>query len=299
MKKTKGIILAGGTGSRMYPITKVYSKQLIMVYDKPMIYYPLSTLIMAGIQQVLIISNEETIPMYKQLFSEGSHLGMSIQYEIQKAPKGIAEVFIIGKEFIGEDQVIIILGDNIFYGYLNFLRDAIEENRGGTIFGYYVKDPERYGVVDFDAKGNVISLEEKPKKPKSNFAIPGLYIYDNQVVEIAKNLYPSDRGELEITDVNKEYLKQGKLSVKKIGRGIAWLDTGTPESLLDASNFIAAIEQRQGLKIGCIEEAAYRMKFLELNQLQSLIDTLPTSNYKEYLEIMKNEKLKKNKDKLE
>ena len=297
MKKTKGIILAGGTGSRMYPITKVYSKQLIMVYDKPMIYYPLSTLIMAGIQQVLIISNEETIPMYKQLFSDGSHLGMSIQYEIQKAPKGIAEVFIIGKEFIGEDQVIIILGDNIFYGYLNFLRDAIEENRGGTIFGYYVKDPERYGVVDFDAKGNVISLEEKPKKPKSNFAIPGLYIYDNQVVEIAKNLYPSDRGELEITDVNKEYLKQGKLSVKKIGRGIAWLDTGTPESLLDASNFIAAIEQRQGLKIGCIEEAAYRMKFLELNQLQSLIDTLPTSNYKEYLEIMKNEKLKKNKDK--
>ncbi|MCK4687657.1 MAG: glucose-1-phosphate thymidylyltransferase RfbA [Candidatus Lokiarchaeota archaeon] len=297
MKKTKGIILAGGTGSRMYPITEVYSKQLIMVYDKPMIYYPLSTLIMAGIQQVLIISNEETIPMYKQLFSDGSHLGMSIQYEIQKAPKGIAEVFIIGKEFIGEDQVIIILGDNIFYGYLNFLRDAIEENRGGTIFGYYVKDPERYGVVDFDAKGNVISLEEKPKKPKSNFAIPGLYIYDNQVVEIAKNLYPSDRGELEITDVNKEYLKQGKLSVKKIGRGIAWLDTGTPESLLDASNFIAAIEQRQGLKIGCIEEAAYRMKFLELNQLQSLIDTLPTSNYKEYLEIMKNEKLKKNKDK--
>ena len=297
MKKTKGIILAGGTGSRMYPITEVYSKQLIMVYDKPMIYYPLSTLIMAGIQQVLIISNEETIPMYKQLFSDGSHLGMSIQYEIQEAPKGIAEVFIIGKEFIDEDQVIIILGDNIFYGYLNFLRDAIEENRGGTIFGYYVKDPERYGVVDFDAKGNVISLEEKPKKPKSNFAIPGLYIYDNQVVEIAKNLYPSDRGELEITDVNKEYLKQGKLSVKKIGRGIAWLDTGTPESLLDASNFIAAIEQRQGLKIGCIEEAAYRMKFLELNQLQSLIDTLPTSNYKEYLEIMKNEKLKKNKDK--
>jgi len=286
MKKTKGIILAGGAGTRLYPITQLYSKQLIPVYDKPMIYYPLSTLIMAGIRNVLIISNEETIPFYKTLFENGSHLGMNIEYAIQEAPKGIAEAFIIGEEFVGDDQVVLILGDNIFYGYLNFLRDAIKDNDGATIFGYYVKDPERYGIVEFYENGKVLSLKEKPKNPKSNYAIPGLYIYNSDVVEIAKTNQPSTRGELEITDVNRKYLEKGKLEVKKIGRGIAWLDTGTPESLLDASNFIAAIEQRQGLKIGCIEEAAFRMGFINVNTLRNLMHTLLNCSYKQYINLI-------------
>lgn len=290
MKKTKGIILAGGSGSRMYPVTQIYSKQLILVYDKPMIYYPLSTLIMAGIKDVLIISNKETIPFYKKLFDDGSQLGMGIQYAVQEAPKGIAEAFIIDEDFIGNDQVVLILGDNIFYGYLNFLRDAIKENEGATIFGYYVKDPERYGVVSFNEDGKAVSLEEKPINPKSNYAIPGLYVYNSDVVNIAKTINHSFRGELEITDVNKEYLKSENLNVKKIGRGVAWLDTGTPESLLDASNFIAAIEQRQGLKIGCIEEAAYRTGFINLVKLQTILEKLPNNNYRSYLKRIVNEK---------
>jgi glucose-1-phosphate thymidylyltransferase len=225
-------------------MTSIYSKQLVAVYDKPMIYYPLSTLMISGIRDVLIISNEITIPHYQKLFGDGSHLGMNIEYALQPEPKGIAEAFIIGEEFIGNDQVVLILGDNIFYGYLNFLRKGIEENLNATIYGYYVSDPERYGVVQFDKEGKAISLEEKPKNPKSHYAIPGLYIYDSQVAEISKNLTPSARGELEITDVNIEYLKRGQLKVQNLGRGIAWLDSGTPDSLLEASNFIASIEKR-------------------------------------------------------
>ncbi|PID27525.1 MAG: glucose-1-phosphate thymidylyltransferase [Candidatus Cloacimonadota bacterium] len=289
MKKTKGIILAGGSGTRMYPMTKIYSKQLITIYDKPMIYYPLSTLIMAGIKDVLVISNEETVPFYAKLFGDGSKLGMNISYALQPEPKGIAEAFIIGEDFIGDDNVVLILGDNIFYGYLNFLREAIKENKGATVFGYYVKDPERYGVVEFDEKGKAISLEEKPKNPKSYYAVPGIYVYDSSVVDAAKNIAPSARGELEITDVNKEYLKNDRLRVKKLGRGIAWLDSGTPESLLDASNFIASIEQRQGLKIGCIEEAAYRAGFISKEELKKNFEDLSKSQYGEYLRGIINE----------
>ncbi|MBU4486136.1 MAG: glucose-1-phosphate thymidylyltransferase RfbA [Candidatus Delongbacteria bacterium] len=284
MKKTKGIILAGGAGTRMYPMTSLYSKQLIAVYDKPMIYYPLSTLILAGIKEVLIISNDETIPHYQKLFKNGSHLGMKIEYAVQKAPKGIAEAFIIGEKFIGKDNAFLILGDNIFYGYLNFLRDAVNNNKTATVFGYYVKDPERYGVVEFDKSGKAISIEEKPKKPKSNYAVPGIYIFDNSCVQRAKKLKPSARGEVEITDLIKTYLEEENLNVVKIGRGIAWLDSGTPDSLLDASSFIASIEQRQGLKIGCIEEAAYAMKFIKKAGLNKIIEEMPNSYYRVYLE---------------
>jgi glucose-1-phosphate thymidylyltransferase len=284
MKKTKGIILAGGSGTRMHPMTSLYSKQLIAVYDKPMIYYPLSTLILAGIKEVLIISNDETIPHYKKLFGDGKHLGMSIEYAVQPAPKGIAQAFIIGEKFIGKDNAFLILGDNIFYGYLNFLREAVENNKTATVFGYYVKDPERYGVVEFDKTGKAVSIEEKPKKPKSNYAVPGIYIFDNTCIKRAKELKPSPRGEVEITDLIKTYLEQNKLSVAKIGRGIAWLDSGTPDSLLDASTFIASIEQRQGLKIGCIEEAAYQMGFIKKAGLRKIIETMPNSYYRNYLE---------------
>jgi len=284
MKKTRGIILAGGTGSRMYPMTKIYSKQLISVYDKPMIYYPLSTLILSGIKDILIISNKESIPHYELLFGNGSQLGMNIEYAIQEAPKGIAEAFIIGEKFIGNDNVVLILGDNIFYGYLNFLREAIVDNKGATVFGYYVKDPERYGVVDFDKSGNALSLEEKPKNPKSHYAVPGLYVYDSSVINVSKNIKPSARGELEITDVNRVYLENKELKVRKLGRGIAWLDSGTPESLLDASNFIASIEQRQGLKIGCIEEAAFRSGFITKEKLKENFQDLMKSQYGEYLQ---------------
>ncbi len=286
----KGIILAGGSGSRLYPITKVYSKQLALIYDKPLIYYPLSILMLGGIKEVLIISNEDTIPLYRQLFKDGSEIGLSIEYAIQKAPNGIAEAFIIGEKFINGESVSLVLGDNIFYGNLSFFYKAIQNNNdGATIFGYRVTDPQRYGIVEFDKRGNAISIEEKPKLPKSDFAVPGIYIFDNEVVNISKNLKPSARGELEITDVNLEYLMRGKLKVEKIGRGIAWLDTGTPEALLQAANFFGVIEQRQGLKVGCIEEIAFRMKFIDKNKFEYLIDSMPKSQYREYLERVKSE----------
>lgn len=280
----KGIILAGGNGSRMYPVTKVYSKQLTLIYDKPLIYYPLSTLMLGGINEILIISNQETIPLYKQLFGDGSQLGLKIEYKVQDAPNGIAEAFILGEEFINGESVTLILGDNIFYGSLTFLYNAIKKNEAATVFGYQVNDPQRYGIVEFDKEGNAISIEEKPIKPKSNFAVPGIYIYNTDVVGISKNLTPSARGELEITDVNKEYLQKGKLKVEKIGRGIAWLDTGTPEALLQAANFFGVIEQRQGLKVGCIEEIAYKMNFINKEQFVKLLNSIPKSSYKNYLE---------------
>ncbi|MGK9475628.1 glucose-1-phosphate thymidylyltransferase RfbA [Melioribacter sp. OK-6-Me] len=281
----KGIILAGGSGTRMYPISKVYSKQLTLIYDKPLIYYPLSVLMLAGIREILIISNYETIPLYQKLFEDGSHLGLSIEYAVQYAPNGIAEAFIIGEKFIGEDAVSLILGDNIFYGKLDFFYKAVQENNdGATIFAYQVKDPQRYGIVEFDDNGMVISIEEKPKLPKSDFAIPGLYVYDNNVVEISKKLKPSQRGELEITDVNKAYLNRGKLRVEKIGRGVAWLDTGTPEALLKASQFFGVIEDRQGLKVACIEEIAYQKKFIDKDQFKKLIESIPDCLYRDYLQ---------------
>ena len=280
----KGIIIAGGTGSRMYPNTKVYSKQLALIYDKPLIYYPLSLLMLGGIKDILIISNEQTIPLYQRLFEEGKHLGINISYRIQEEPGGIAEAFILGEEFIEDDNVTLILGDNIFYGYFDFFYEALKKNTGATIFGYRVQDPERYGIIEFDENGKAISIEEKPKKPKSHFAVPGLYIYDNEVCGIAKNLKPSARGELEITDVNREYLNRGKLNVIRIGRGVAWLDTGTPEALLKASSFFGVIEDRQGLKVGCVEEIAYKMKFINRGEFTKLIDSIPKSLYREYLE---------------
>jgi glucose-1-phosphate thymidylyltransferase len=280
----KGIILAGGSGSRLYPITKIYSKQLTVIYDKPLIYYPLSILMLSGIRDILIVSNKETIPFYRQLFNDGKQIGLNIEYAVQDAPNGIAEAFIIGEKFIGKDDVTLILGDNIFYGHLDFIYDAILENTGATIFGYRVNDPERYGIVEFDRAGNAISIEEKPAIPKSNYAVPGIYIYNQEVVEISKNLKPSGRGELEITDVNKEYLRRKQLKVEKIGRGIAWLDTGTPEALLQASNFFGVIEERQGLKVACIEEIAYTMKFINRQELELLINSIPLSQYREYLE---------------
>lgn len=281
----KGIVLAGGSGSRLYPITKVYSKQLTIIYDKPLIYYPLSVLMLSGIKEILIISNSETIPMYQKLFGDGSHLGLSISYELQEAPNGIAQSFIIGSSFIGTDSVTLILGDNIFYGSLDFLYNAIDNfTDGAVIFGYRVTDPERYGIVEFDKNGNAISIEEKPQKPKSDYAVPGIYIYDNNVVEIAKNLKPSARGELEITDVNVHYLKAGKLKVEKIGRGIAWLDTGTPEALLQASNFFGVIEERQGLKTACLEEIAFYKGFISSDEFEQLIQSMPKSMYRSYLE---------------
>lgn len=280
----KGIILAGGAGSRLYPISKIYSKQLTLIYDKPLIYYPLSILMLGGIREILIISNEETIPLYKKLFNNGEHLSLSIKYAIQDAPNGIAEAFIIGDKFIGKDRVTLILGDNIFYGRLEFLYNALKRTSGATIFGYRVNDPQRYGIVEFDKEGKAISIEEKPKNPKSDYAVPGLYIYDNEVVDISNNLRPSARGELEITDVNLEYLKRDKLTVEKIGRGVAWLDTGTPESLLQASNFFGLIEDRQGLKVACIEEIAFNMKFINKNEFQKIINELPNCIYKTYLE---------------
>ncbi len=279
----KGIILAGGSGSRLYPITKIYSKQLTVIYDKPLIYYPLSILMLGGIKEILIISNVETIPLYQKLFDSGEKLGLKISYKIQPAPNGIAEAFILGEDFIGEDNVTLILGDNIFYGDLSFFYSALEQNQGATIFGYQVNDPQRYGIVEFDDSGKAISIEEKPKNPKSQYAVPGLYIYDNKVVEISKNLKPSARGELEITDVNKAYLEMGELKVEKIGRGIAWLDTGTPEALLQASNFFGVIEDRQGLKVACIEEIAFNKGFINKNQFEDLLSTIPNSMYKDYL----------------
>lgn len=287
----KGIVLAGGAGSRLYPISTLYSKQLTLIYDKPLIYYPLSILMLGGIKDILIISNNETIPFYQKLFSDGSHLGVSINYAEQSAPNGIAESFIIGNDFIGNDSVTLILGDNIFYGNLDFFKRALERKGGATVFGYRVNDPQRYGIVEFDESGKALSIEEKPQNPKSNFAVPGLYVYDNNVISISKNLKPSPRGELEITDVNVEYMKQGKLTVEKIGRGVAWLDTGTPEALLQASNFFGAIEDRQGLKVACIEEISLHMGFINMNQFEKLTSSLPKCAYKDYLEKIYKDKL--------
>jgi len=283
-KNIKGIILAGGSGSRLYPITKVYSKQLALIYDKPLIYYPLSILMLGGIKEVLIISNKETIPLYQQLFGDGSNIGMKFEYVIQPEPKGIAQAFILGEKFIGSDMSCLILGDNIFYGKLEFFYKALQSEKGAIVFGYKVNDPERYGIVDFDQNGKVLSIEEKPAKPKSHYAVPGLYIYDNRVIDISKNLKPSARGELEITDVNKAYLELGELRVEKIGRGVAWLDTGTPEALLAASNFFGVIEDRQGLKVACIEEIAFHRNFIDKNQFAKLVEEIPNSLYREYLE---------------
>lgn len=285
----KGIVLAGGSGTRLYPITRVYSKQLTIIYDKPLIYYPVSILMLGGIKEILIVSNKETIPMYQTLFGDGSHLGISISYVLQPAPNGIAESFILGEQFIGNDSVSLILGDNIFYGQLDFFYNALQRKEGATVFGYRVNDPERYGVVEFDKNGTAISIEEKPKQPRSSFAVPGLYVYDNRVVEISKNIKPSHRGELEITDVNNTYMREGNLRVEKIGRGVAWLDTGTPEALLQASNFFGVIEDRQGLKVACIEEIAYLMKFINREQFEKVIADIPRSAYRTYLERILNE----------
>ncbi len=282
MQKTKAIILAGGSGSRLYPLTSIMSKQLQPVYDKPMIYYPLATLMLAGIQDILIITTPHDAPHFHQLLGDGTKWGITISYAEQSAPRGIAEAFLYGKEFIGTDQVCLILGDNLFYGKLDFLRQAIAHNKGATIFGYPDQDPEGYGDVEFNADGSIISIEEKPSKPKSQYAIPGLYVFDNEVISIAEQLQPSPRGELEITDVQKIYLQKQRLKVEKMGRGIAWLDTGTPESLLEAGEFIHAIEKRQNLKIACLEEIALRMNFIDIDSYQSLLETLPNSSYREY-----------------
>lgn len=279
----KGIILAGGAGSRLYPLSRVMSKQLQSIYDKPMIYYPLSTLMLAGVKDILIISTPQDLPRFRDLLGTGIQWGIRLSYEEQAKPEGIAQSFIIGDRFIGSDPVVLILGDNLFYGPYNFLREAMKRNKGATVFGYYVRDPERYGVVEFDQNGKVLGIEEKPEKPKSNYAVTGLYVYDNRVVDISKNLKPSPRGELEITDVNREYLKLNDLYVEVMGRGIAWLDTGTPDSMLDASRYVATIEKRQGLKFGCIEEVAWRMEYIDENMFSDLIGATPDCPYKDYL----------------
>jgi len=283
----KGIILAGGSGTRLFPITKGVSKQLLPVYDKPMIYYPLSVLMLAGIQEILIISTPEDLPNFKKLLGNGSEIGISLTYKEQPSPDGLAQAFIIGAEFIGTDDVCLVLGDNIFYGYgfsgiLQNARNNVAEGKS-TVFGYYVNDPERYGVAEYDEKGNVTSIEEKPTDPKSNFAVVGLYFYTNDVVEIAKKIKPSHRGELEITSVNQEYLKQQKLKVELLGRGFAWLDTGTHDSLMEAGQFIETIEKRQGLKVACLEEIAFRMKYIDKTQLNKLAEPLKKNGYGQYL----------------
>ena len=281
----KGIILAGGSGSRLYPITKGVSKQLLPIYDKPMIYYPLSVLMLSGIREILLISNPEYIELYKRLLNNGSHLGIDIEYKIQERPRGLADAFIVGEEFIGSDTVCLILGDNVFYGqgFGSTLSKVSQIQEGAVIFGYYVNNPDEFGVVEFDEDGNVLSLEEKPKKPKSNYAVPGLYFYDNTVIEKAKNLKPSERGELEITDLNKEYMKEGKLKVQLLGRGLAWLDTGTYDGLANATDFVRTIQKRTGLYIACLEEIAYKNKWITKDQLIKMGKEYEKTEYGQYI----------------